>query len=305
MLKDQCGTPAYIAPEVLLKNGYSGKKSDTWSCGVVLFAMLYGTVPFKGTNMDELHSLIKSGTYTLKEEVSKEGRKLIKSILEIDPSKRLRLKDILKTPWLQEVPEYLDIFTQNEKDTIKKELIYANTKRINRNFGKELIKDQQQISNGSDKFPFFTEHNLDSTQNSLVRNRTTKSIILAPFNSTLTHESKMSDEPPLYKKKDVIKFNVKVKDLDRQYEVNNNCELDNGVFNEFIQKTDSEDEVNSGVKDSISSLKHTEDSKVANSLLETEEDEETESLASDRANFDEELYNVMEKLGYKRNYLKE
>jgi len=103
----------------LLNNGYSGKKSDTWSCGVVLFAMLYGTVPFKGTNMDELHSLIKAGTYTLKDDISKEARKLIKGILEINPRKRLKLKEILETPWLQDVPESIDVFTENEKETIK------------------------------------------------------------------------------------------------------------------------------------------------------------------------------------------
>jgi len=222
VLKDQCGTPAYIAPEVLLNEGYDGKKSDTWSCGVVLFAMLYGTVPFKGTNMDELHSLIKAGTYTLKDEVSKEGRKLIKGILEVNPRKRLRLKEILKNQWLEDAPEHIDIFTDNEKETIKKELIYANTKRINRNFGKDPMREFSHFSDNSDVFPFFTEHKLDSTQNSLVRNRTTKSVILAPFNSTLTHISEMSDEPPLYKKNKIIRFGVKVKDIDRQYEANNN-----------------------------------------------------------------------------------
>lgn len=166
--------------------------------------------------MDELHSLIKSGTYTLKDEVSKEGRKLIKGILEIDPQKRLKLKEILITPWLQDAPESFDIFTENEKETIKKELTYANTKRINRNFGKDaLTKELGHFSDGSDQFPFFTEHRLDSTQNSLVRNRTTKSVILAPFNSTLTHISSGRDEPPMFKKKEIIRFGVKVKDVDR------------------------------------------------------------------------------------------
>lgn len=69
--------------------------------------------------MEELHSLIKSGTYTLKDDVSKEARKLIKSILEVNPHKRLKLKEILKAPWLQDTPDYLDIFTENEKETIK------------------------------------------------------------------------------------------------------------------------------------------------------------------------------------------
>lgn len=293
-MKDQCGTPAYIAPEVLHNNGYNGKLSDTWSCGVVLFAMLYGTVPFKGTNMDELHSLIKNGQYSLKDDVSKEARKLIKSILEVDPRKRLKLKQILETPWMQDVPDQIDIFTENEKETIKKELIYANTRRINRNFGKEVQKDFMQMTDNSDIFPFFTEHRLDSTQNSLVRNRTTKSVILAPFNSTLTHISEDYEEPKIVKKAKIIKFGVKVKDVDRQYEANNNCDLDNGVFNEFIQKTDSDENANS-VKDSISSLRRSFDSKLEGSVLETEEDEDIQSIASDHAEFDEKLFDIMEK----------
>jgi 5'-AMP-activated protein kinase catalytic alpha subunit len=47
MMFEQCGTPAYIAPEILRNKGY-GLSVDLWSAGVVLFAMLYGSVPFKG-----------------------------------------------------------------------------------------------------------------------------------------------------------------------------------------------------------------------------------------------------------------
>lgn len=53
-MTEQCGTPAYIAPEILVDKGYEGFTIDIWSAGVVLFAMLYGTVPFKANNMTEL-----------------------------------------------------------------------------------------------------------------------------------------------------------------------------------------------------------------------------------------------------------
>ena len=56
ILYDQCGTPAYIAPEIIAEEGYDSSGSvDMWSAGVVLYAMLYGNVPFKGADMKELH----------------------------------------------------------------------------------------------------------------------------------------------------------------------------------------------------------------------------------------------------------
>ncbi len=51
----------------------------------MLYAMLYGTVPFKGADMNELHSLIKQGKYSLKDEISADAKSLIKGILEVDP----------------------------------------------------------------------------------------------------------------------------------------------------------------------------------------------------------------------------
>jgi 5'-AMP-activated protein kinase catalytic alpha subunit len=69
-MNEQCGTPAYIAPEVLKKKGYSGGGSDIWSSGVVLFALLYGTVPFKANSVQELHELIIAAKYKMKEDIS-------------------------------------------------------------------------------------------------------------------------------------------------------------------------------------------------------------------------------------------
>jgi len=70
VMHEQSGTPAYIAPEILKEEGYAGFKADIWSAGVVLYAMLCGTVPFKASNMKELHKMIIKGKYHLKEEVT-------------------------------------------------------------------------------------------------------------------------------------------------------------------------------------------------------------------------------------------
>jgi serine/threonine protein kinase len=90
-MTEQCGTPAYIAPEILKDKGYSFNV-DIWSAGVVLFAMLYGTVPFKANNMEELHKLIVKGKYTLKDDISIEARNLLRGLLEVNPEKRLTIK---------------------------------------------------------------------------------------------------------------------------------------------------------------------------------------------------------------------
>jgi serine/threonine protein kinase len=90
-MSEQCGTPAYIAPEILKDKGYSFQV-DIWSAGVVLYAMLYGTVPFKANNMEELHKLIVKGKYTLKDDISIEARNLLRGLLEVNPEKRLTIK---------------------------------------------------------------------------------------------------------------------------------------------------------------------------------------------------------------------
>ena len=89
VMTERCGTPAYIAPEVLKEQGYGGCKSDLWSAGVVLYAMLYGSVPFKANNMPELQDSIRAAAYKLADSVSEPARDLIVKILEVDPKKRL------------------------------------------------------------------------------------------------------------------------------------------------------------------------------------------------------------------------
>ena len=66
VLHEQCGTPAYIAPEVFENQGYCGYSSDVWSCGIVLYALIYGTVPFKAGNISDLKIKIKESKFRTK-----------------------------------------------------------------------------------------------------------------------------------------------------------------------------------------------------------------------------------------------
>ena len=134
--------------------------------------MLYGTVPFKGSSMDELHRLILKGQYSLKDDISIEARDILRKLLEINPQKRITYEQIYRHPWLADVNPNLDLFNEQEREMIKKEYTYNDPSRYNRNEGEEL-----------QKFICFTEHNIDSVYNTL-KNVSEKSIILAPFNST-------------------------------------------------------------------------------------------------------------------------
>lgn len=213
-----------------MDRGYKGYGVDIWSSGVVLFSMLYGTVPFKGNSMSELHQLIIRGNVTFKDDVSPEAISLLKGLLEVDPNRRMTTDQILRHEWLNNVKDDINIFTDTEKEIIRTEFTYNDTRRLNRN-----MKNESTV---------FTEHNLDSTHNSLVINQTTKSVILAPFNSTKTHLSDLHDsiKDIMFRKGEVFKLCAKVRDIDRQYEFNNNCELDNGVYNRFVNEEDKKEE---------------------------------------------------------------
>jgi serine/threonine-protein kinase HSL1 (negative regulator of Swe1 kinase) len=89
ILFEQCGTPAYIAPEICFEMGYKGSPVDVWSAGICLYAMLYGNVPFKASNLSDLSREMYENELEFKEPASESVRDLLTKILTIDPKKRL------------------------------------------------------------------------------------------------------------------------------------------------------------------------------------------------------------------------
>ena len=135
VMTEQCGTPAYIAPEILLGcqadgNGYRGFTPDVWSLGVCLYAMLFGTVPFKANNMADLHQMIVKAKYSLKkkqrtEDLSKDLKSLIRGLLEPDPTKRLTMAQVRKHPWmLSKSKARVEILSEMELTTIRRDFTY-------------------------------------------------------------------------------------------------------------------------------------------------------------------------------------
>ena len=105
IIKEQCGTPAYIAPEIISDEGYKGFSVDVWSLGVLLYAMVCGTVPFKATNMKELHTLINKGEFHFPNPVSEEVEDLIRHMLLKEKDGRISIPEVLNHPWVNTFDE--------------------------------------------------------------------------------------------------------------------------------------------------------------------------------------------------------
>lgn len=124
--------------------------------------------------MEELHQLILKGKYLLKEDVSEEARDMLRGLLEINPKKRLTIKQIYQHPWLKSMDKSIQLFTDEEREMIRKEYTYNDPSRYNRNENEEPVD-------------CFTEHGFES-EYSTFKNQTSKSVILAPFNSTMSED---------------------------------------------------------------------------------------------------------------------
>ena len=96
-----CGTPSYMAPEIVSKIEYAGPPADIWALGVLLYALLCGRFPFKGQNDKELYTNICKQELPLQDHISRQGRQLLLRIFHKNPDKRPSTKDILRDPWLQ------------------------------------------------------------------------------------------------------------------------------------------------------------------------------------------------------------
>ncbi|XP_042519085.1 CBL-interacting protein kinase 5-like [Macadamia integrifolia] len=101
LLHTTCGTPAYVAPEVINKKGYGGAKADIWSCGVVLFVLLAGYLPFQDSNLMEMYRKISRGEFKCPNWFSPEVRKLLSRILDPNPHTRVPIVKIMENPWFK------------------------------------------------------------------------------------------------------------------------------------------------------------------------------------------------------------
>ncbi|KAG6770813.1 hypothetical protein POTOM_026511 [Populus tomentosa] len=99
LLHTQCGTPAYVAPEVLRKKGYDGSKADIWSCGVILYVLLAGFLPFQDENVMKMYRKVFKAEYQFPPWFSTDSKRLISRLLVADPEKRITIPAIMRNHW--------------------------------------------------------------------------------------------------------------------------------------------------------------------------------------------------------------
>ena len=98
-LQTACGTPFYAPPEMLEGLQYNGEASDIWSCGIILYAMLCGTLPFKESEEEIIVKKIKTHDYIIPNYLSKEAQDMLYHILKINPEERFTIDKIKEHPW--------------------------------------------------------------------------------------------------------------------------------------------------------------------------------------------------------------
>ena len=89
-----CGTPSYMAPEIVGRLEYTGPPADIWACGVLLYALLCGTFPFKAPTDKELYRKITSGEFYAPEFMQKEAKEFVEWILNVNADERPTAKEV-------------------------------------------------------------------------------------------------------------------------------------------------------------------------------------------------------------------
>ncbi|CAM9299467.1 unnamed protein product [Ectocarpus sp. 12 AP-2014] len=104
LLHATCGTPDYVAPEVIEGAGYDGRPADLWSAGVTLYTMLAGFLPFEADSIEETFARIRAADFKRPPEISMSVWSLLQGLLEPNPRKRYTIADVRLHPWMDHQP---------------------------------------------------------------------------------------------------------------------------------------------------------------------------------------------------------
>ncbi|XP_068651764.1 CBL-interacting protein kinase 24-like isoform X1 [Aristolochia californica] len=116
LLHTTCGTPNYVAPEVLSNEGYDGAAADVWSCGVILFVLMAGYLPFDEVDLLTLYKKINAAEFSCPPWFSVRATSLICQILDPNPETRIRIEGIRKDEWFKR--NYVSVRHEEEESDV-------------------------------------------------------------------------------------------------------------------------------------------------------------------------------------------
>ncbi|KAK6932696.1 Protein kinase domain [Dillenia turbinata] len=110
-----CGTPAYVAPEVLARKGYDAAKVDIWSCGVILFVLMAGYLPFHDHNIMAMYKKIYRGEFRCPRWFSPELIRLLTRLLDTNPETRITIPEIMENKWFKKGFKHIKFYIEDDK----------------------------------------------------------------------------------------------------------------------------------------------------------------------------------------------
>lgn len=183
LLHTRCGTPAYVAPEVLRKRGYDGDKADIWSCGVVLFVLLAGVLPFRADNAIKLYRKIFRAEFEFPPWFSSEAMEMVSKILVVDPEKRVSMVELMHNPWFQ--IGFSKEVSFSEKDEFNNEISELGNSKLLLSSSPPFYNAFEFISSMSSGFDLSSlfESETKKKQGSIFTSKCSASVIIAKFQS--------------------------------------------------------------------------------------------------------------------------
>ncbi len=143
--KTYCGTPEYLAPEMVKKEGHD-TSVDIWDLGVLMFELLAGRPPFNGTNQGELFSNIKKHRINWVDDFPPLAKNLISKILKQNPKERLTIEQILNHNWFEANPPLRPVLVEQkitERQWLESHMINAKTESTNKEISM-IIKSKRK-----------------------------------------------------------------------------------------------------------------------------------------------------------------
>ena len=181
LLQSSCGSPCYASPEMIKGEPYNGIISDVWSCGVVLYSMLVGCLPFDDDDLQRLYNKIIKGDFVLPSYLSSEAIDLLKQMLVVDVNKRITVSKIKKHKWMRDCPcVYRRTYTPHKQvNAVDKDIAHVIKAKF---FGEDKDVTEKTICNSvmkkcCDKYSAFYYLYIES--NGLKQNGTKKSRTLS------------------------------------------------------------------------------------------------------------------------------